>query len=118
MHLLEHIADYNRAIELDPKPIIYSNRGLAYTYLKRYELAIDDYHRALQHNPTEDMRYFCEGLLSGLEGRLKDGLAELEKAIELDPEDYDAYFWKGMFSAYFYKGRPQMAYAAIEKALE
>jgi hypothetical protein len=49
---------------------------------------------------------------------VKDGLAELEQAISLDAEGWDAYFWKGMLCAYFYPGRNLAATEALGKALE
>jgi tetratricopeptide (TPR) repeat protein len=59
----------------------------------------------------------CKGVALGLRGKLREGLAELEKAILFEPESWDAYFWKGMLCAYFYPGR-NLATEALEKALE
>jgi len=64
--------------------------------------------------------YVCRGIALGVRGRIKEGLAELEKAIDLEPEEpeaYLAYFWKGMLSAYYYRDRYQVAIEAIEKSL-
>ena len=54
----------------------------------------------------------------GLRGELLKGLAELEKGISIYPEMWDAYFWKGMLCAYYYRGRHERAMEAIERALE
>lgn len=67
-------------------------------------------------NPQHYVAYVCRGVALGLQGKLKDGL--VEKAIPLDPEEWDAYFWKGMLCAYYYKSRYQQAIEAIEKALQ
>jgi hypothetical protein len=48
--------------------------------------------------------------------RLCEGLAELEPAIQMEPEDPDAYFWKGMLCAYL--GRNLAEIEAIEKSLK
>ncbi len=60
----------------------------------------------------------CRDIALGLRGKLKDGLPELDAAINTHSRKYNAYFWKGMLCAYFYRGRHQQALEAIEKALE
>jgi tetratricopeptide (TPR) repeat protein len=62
----------------------------------------------------------CRGVVAGLRGKLKEGLEEVEKAISLEPEAWDAYFWKGMLMAYYYGGQNHLeeARAMIEKALK
>ena len=57
----------------------------------------------------------CSGVASGLHNKLKEGLAELERAISLETGEWDAYFWKGMVCAYL--GRNSMAIEAINTAL-
>ncbi len=46
----------------------------------------------------------------------EEALADLEQAILLEPEAWNAYFWKGMVCASL--GRDKEAMEAIEKALE
>jgi len=69
-------------------------------------------------DPQSYLAYVCKGVASGLRGRLKEGLAELEQALVLDPDQWDPPFWKGMLSAYYYSAHPERASEAIEKALE
>jgi tetratricopeptide (TPR) repeat protein len=69
-------------------------------------------------DPQHYVARVCKGVTLGLRGKLKDGLAELEQAILLDLESWDAYFWKGMLCAYFYPGRNLATTEALEKALE
>jgi len=66
-------------------------------------------------NPDAYVAYVCLGVASGLRNKLREGLAELERAIPLVPERCDAYFWKGMLCAYL--GRNLVAMEALEKAL-
>ncbi|MBA2393532.1 MAG: tetratricopeptide repeat protein [Ktedonobacteraceae bacterium] len=62
----------------------------------------------------------CRGIALGLQGKLREGLAEIEQAIVMSQNEpgqtQDAYFWKGMLCAYI--GRNQAAIEAVEKALE
>ena len=62
--------------------------------------------------------YICRGISLALSNKLKEGLKELETAIQLEPEQSDAYFWKGILCAYFYRGRFQIAMEALQKAVE
>jgi len=60
----------------------------------------------------------CRGVALGLQGRSKDGLVEVERAISQQPLKGNAYFWQGMLCAYYYRGNDRMAIEAIEQALE
>jgi len=62
--------------------------------------------------------YVCRAVALGLRGKLKEGLEEVEKAITSLPEEWDAYFWKGMLCAYYYQKGDQMAIATVEVSLE
>jgi tetratricopeptide (TPR) repeat protein len=71
-------------------------------------------------NPQAYVAYVCRGIALGLRGKIKEGLEEMEKAIPLKPEEWDAYFWKGMLTAYYHRGQThvEVAQQAVEKALE
>ena len=43
------------------------------------------------------------GLRLVCSGKLKKVWQELEKAIPIEPEEWDAYFWKGILCAYYYR---------------
>lgn len=73
------------------------------------------------------LAYSSRGYVYGELGNHEKGIVDCTRAIQLDPknaainttsDDQGAYFWKGMLCAYFYRGRPQQAIEAIEKALE
>ena len=69
-------------------------------------------------DPQRYVARVCNGVALGLRGKLREGLAELEKAISFEPESWDAHFWKGVLCAYFYPGRNLATTEALEKALE
>ena len=58
----------------------------------------------------------CQGVALSIEGKLKEGLVELQRAILLEPREWDAHFWKGMICAYL--GRNIEAIEAIKKSLD
>ena len=71
-------------------------------------------------NPQDYIAYVCRAVAFGLHGKGKEGLEELEKAILIEPEAWDAYFWKGMLSAYYHQGISwaEVALMAIELSLK
>jgi tetratricopeptide (TPR) repeat protein len=68
--------------------------------------------------PENYVAYVCRGVALGLEGKVKKGLEEVEKAIPLNPQEWDAYFWNGMLIAY-YQGLPHAdeAISMIQQSL-
>ena len=71
------IADYNKAIEVDPKHhFAYYNRGIAKAYLKDYRGAIDDYSKVIEINPQYADAYSNRGIARELvndhEGACRD----------------------------------------------
>ena len=58
----EAIADYDKAIELNPKDAkAYYNRGNAKHQLKQYKEAIADYDKAIELNPKDANAYNNRG---------------------------------------------------------
>ena len=62
--------------------------------------------------------HLCRAIALALDNKLDEGLKELYKAISIEPKQPDAYFWKGMLCAYYYRGRYEMAVESIRKAVE
>jgi Flp pilus assembly protein TadD len=67
-------------------------------------------------NPDDYIASVCLGVAFGLRNKLREGLTTLEHAISLVPQEWDAYFWKGMLCAYL--GRNILAMEALEKAFK
>ncbi len=78
------LADYNRAIELDPQSAkAYLNRGTTYSDLGQAEQALADYNRAIELDPQDATAYFNLGALFANNGQLRESLPYLEKAAQL-----------------------------------
>src|SRR5437763_16770801 len=57
------IADYNRAIELDPKqPKAYRNRGFAKKAEEGHDGTVADYNRAIELYPKQAKGYYSRGV--------------------------------------------------------
>jgi tetratricopeptide (TPR) repeat protein len=119
---LKATADYRHCYELDPTRDD-AAWMLEWASMGKHRPGVDTAERleaiaAIERKPfTMYILNVCLGLALGLRGNLKDGLAELERALKLESEVADCYFWKGMLSAYYYRGRPHTAIELIEKSL-
>ncbi len=91
------IADFDRAIELDPRnAVAYYNRGHAKWVRKDTAAALADCSRAIELDPKCPEAYFERGTLRG---RIKDSdgaIADLTRAIELKPDYVLAYYNRGI----------------------
>ena len=88
---LKPIADYNRAIELNPKSAAaYGSRARAKYELGDYDGAVADYSRAIALTPDFESNYFYRGRAKSELGDHDGAEADRKRALELDPtlKDY------------------------------
>jgi tetratricopeptide (TPR) repeat protein len=110
-------ADYTRSWELDPTDV---SHGWMTEWSKMCQERVDlDAAERLEAIAAVDSQnyaaYVCRGVARWIHEHFHEALAELDLAIPLDPEEWDAYFWKGMACASL--GRDEEALTALEKAL-
>jgi tetratricopeptide (TPR) repeat protein len=111
------IADYSRAIAIDPKYTdAYYNRGIIYGNSGQWDQAIADYSRAIEINPEYAQAYENRGVIYGKTGQLDKAIADCSRAIELDPENAEAYDNRGL--AYGYLGQWDKAITDYSRAIE
>jgi tetratricopeptide (TPR) repeat protein len=67
-------------------------------------------------DPENPVAFVCRGVARWLRRDFEEALQELEQAIQIAPEEWDAYFWKGM--TYASLGQDEQAIAAVEQSLE
>jgi len=90
------IADYDRALSLDPKDSwTYMRRGIAWYQKKNFDRAIADFNRGLEINPGEDL-YFNRGLAWLGKKDFDRALADYDQVIKLNPRDGQAYANRGL----------------------
>ena len=91
------IADYNRAIRLNPKEsAAYNNRRLAKEGRGDLNGAIADYSRAVQLNPKDAFAYNNRGNAKAAKGDFNGAIADYDRAIRLDPKYANAYYDRGL----------------------
>jgi hypothetical protein len=85
------IAEYNKAIELDPNyERAYYNRGLAYYKEELYDLAIADCNKAIELAPNNTKNWTLRGVILCQFDRYEEAMECFNKAIELDPSNETA----------------------------
>ena len=85
------IADYTRAITLDPKNVnAYNNRGTEKQSAGDIAGALADFSRAIEINPREPDPYYNRGAIYFLKHDWKKALSDLLRHDELNQEDEDA----------------------------
>jgi regulator of sirC expression with transglutaminase-like and TPR domain len=68
--------------------VAYINRGWAYSNLRKWDLAIADYSRAIDLDPNNALLYADRGMAYRGEGKNAEAVADFEKFISLteDPQ--------------------------------
>jgi len=91
------IADYTKAIELNPKKSaqFLTNRGNAYSDMKETAKAMADYDKAIGADPNYALAYAARGALRADLKDTEKALTDYAKAIELDPTYPEPYYNRG-----------------------
>jgi tetratricopeptide (TPR) repeat protein len=90
------IADYNRAIKIDPKAPVYNNRGWAYYQKGDYDRAISDASVAISIDPKYKFSYHTRGEAYRAKGAYDRALSDFNQALSLDPTHLAAVVSLGM----------------------
>ncbi len=95
----EAITTFSKAIELNPKnEEAYNNRGLAYSKLGLYRKALDDLDQALLLSDKDVKTYLLRGIVcENLDMDARDVVLNYDKAIQFDPLNAEAYYYKGTY---------------------
>ena len=73
----------------------YYNRGLAHSKKGAFELAIEDFDKAIELNPNFAEAHYQRGIAYRIKGDYKLAIADYTKAIELNPGYAEAYYNRG-----------------------
>jgi tetratricopeptide (TPR) repeat protein len=112
----EAVADYTRAIELNPRFVrAYAKRGLIYYNNNQPDLAHSDFSKAIEVNPRYGVLYFYRGNIYLEQQKLEQAIGEYTKSVELDPLDGDVWFNRAV--CYKKLGKYDLALADYAKAI-
>ena len=91
------ISDCNRVEALNPTvSTIYSKRGRAYIGLNKLEAAEGEFTSAISVSPTEQ-EYTLRAITRHRRGKIKEAISDLNKSIELNPEERNNYALRGIY---------------------
>ena len=80
------IADYTKAIQINPKRAsAYNRRGVAYAKKGQYDSAIADYTKAIQINPNYAFAYNDRGVAYAKKGQYDRAIDDYTKALSINP---------------------------------
>ena len=86
------IADYNKAIELNPNlDAAYNNRGSSYGKKGDYAKAFDDYNKSIRINNKNDSAFLNRGNIYYKQGDYDKAIEDYTKAIQLNSRNDSAY---------------------------
>ncbi len=94
----------------------YFSRGIALSYLKKFDKALEDYTKAIELKPKFKDAYLERGLLRLAMKKLDDAIADFDMVIKLDSKNYVAYANRA--TAHFIKGNSVKALTDIKKSIE
>ncbi len=108
---------WNNAIRENPKsPEAYTNRGLAFYSLKRYQQAVKDYSQAIRMNPEDAIAYNNRGNAYYEMMKFEPAESDYNKSISLNPQYANAYMNRGL--VYYQTDKNEQACADLKKACE
>jgi tetratricopeptide (TPR) repeat protein len=112
------IASYNQAIKLafTSSAQLWTERGDALRYLKRYRQALQSYNTALTVAPEHFKALNGQGFVLAMLGRRKEALASSDRALALQPDSEEVWASRGV--VLFRLGRHQEALGCFDRALE
>jgi len=94
----------------------YHNRGTVHSAKGKYDLAIQDYNKAIEINPKLAVAYSNRGSAHSSKGEYDLAIQDFDEAIEINPKDAEAYYNRG--SAHSSKGEYDLAIQDFDKAIE
>ncbi|MES2837544.1 MAG: tetratricopeptide repeat protein [Bacteroidota bacterium] len=90
------IADYDKAIKLEPLANYYTNRGHAKADYHDYTSAILDYSKVIEMEPNNALAYYNRAHAYGELHEFKSAITDYAKSLELDSNNGHAYFNRGL----------------------
>ena len=97
------------------KATLYVQRGDAYFKLHEFDLAIEDFSRAIKLDVSLDMAYFGRGLAYGRRGLVDEGIADLSVFLQRNPASSLGYTKRGV--RYLWKRDLENAGKDLRKAI-
>jgi len=96
--------------------VAYCKRGIAYTFKNQYNLANNDFNKAIAINPKYTYAYFCRSAFYSKQNKNDLALSDVNKVIQLDPYYAEAYTLRA--ASYSLNKQYDLAINDCNKAIE
>lgn len=114
-YLEDGLKELDEAIRLDDQePLAFLERGVARTFAKDLEGALDDFHRSSELDPEDSWARVLVGLTLVEADRTDEAIADLVLSARQDPEDTDAQILAALAAAA--GGEEDLAWEMLERA--
>lgn len=111
------IADYSKAIELNPRNVrAIAKRGVIYNNKKQLDLAMADFNKAIELNPRFVVSLYYRGNIYLNQQKRELAIADYTKVVETDPAYADAWFNRAV--VYKQLGKYDQALADYNKYIQ
>jgi Tfp pilus assembly protein PilF len=87
----EALADYGAAIGIKPDGALYNSRAKLYFNQQKYDLALQDYNRAIAMDSTEGEYFINRGAVFALSNQMTAALEDFNKGLRLNPDHANGY---------------------------
>jgi len=95
--LIDALADFNRAIEIDHNYAeALNNRGLIYYGQGKFAQAVFDFNKANKIDSQFSQAYCASGIFYDKQGNFKEAIKDFTEAIKLNPNFAKAYYDRGV----------------------
>jgi serine/threonine protein kinase/Tfp pilus assembly protein PilF len=113
--LEEGIAEYKRALELDPLSLVINRQlgGAGFLYARQYEQAIEQLRKTLEMDPNFALAHQRLSTAYIQKSMYKEGIAEIEKELVISPGNSYVLSWLG--NAYARAGRRAEAQKVLDR---
>lgn len=89
--ITEALADYDAALNLKPDGALYNSRAKLYFNQQKYDLAMQDYNKAIATDSTKGEYYINRGAVWALSNNMQMALQDFNKGLQLEPNHANGY---------------------------
>jgi lipoprotein NlpI len=87
------IADFDRAAQLDPKPIVFQHRGVEYFRVGNFDKSVADFDQFIALSPQRAAHHWQRGISCYYAGQFDEGRKQFELHKSVNPNDVENAVW-------------------------
>jgi lipoprotein NlpI len=87
------ISDFDRAAELDPKPIVFQHRGVEHFRVGNFDKSVADFDKFIALSPQRAPHHWQRGISCYYAGQFDEGRKQFESHKSVNPNDVENAVW-------------------------